>query len=501
MKVNIKAKFNYAYNLLIYNKYKILTVFFRKKKSLIKRHNYFISKGLFKLALLSLLQIKHKTKQDRKRINRLSHCLQCLSPNSNTQQYTKTLPLNSSNQYKNILLVVHNSFPYDSAGYAHRTLHEAKAYQAHGYHVIIATRLGYPWDLAKHRNLPKKRHQWVDGVEIITLTGIRQYKVDSDIKYALQYAGLLADIICERQIDLLQASSNYINGLAAYFAGRKCHIPFIYEARGMWHITGGSKSSQFKTSEQFRYEEIMERFVLNHASANIFITECMKNHYQSLTGIPNLVLKNCVDIKEINANYPKLHYQQGLTFKLLYAGSLVFYEGLELLINTVAELSAYKITLDIMGDGRLKADIEKHIKALDTPRIRYHGKLTREALTKLYSQYHGVIVPRIKCDVTQMVPPLKPLEALSHGVPVIVSSLPALREQLTDLQSVLYCEPGSLSSLKKQIIHLMTHHNDILKQVQKDIILIKKEKTWDIEITKITKLMPLSPSLTAVAES
>ena len=292
-----------------------------------------------------------------------------------------------------------------------------KAYQALGYNVIIATRLGYPWDLAKHKQLPKKRRQWIEGIEIISLTGTRQYKVDSDLKYAMQYAQKLAAIIHERQIDVLQASSNYINGLAAYFAARKCHIPFIYEARGMWHITGGSKSAVFKNSDQFRYEEIMERQVLNHASANIFITDRMKQHYLSNTNIPNLVIRNCIDTKELQNNHTMLAFRQGQTLKLLYAGSLVFYEGLEILIRTVAELKMHKVTLDIMGDGPLKDHIEKHLAILDNPYIRYRGKLSRQALTKHYSQYHGVMVPRINCDVTQMVPPLKPLEALSHGVP------------------------------------------------------------------------------------
>ncbi|WP_299008282.1 glycosyltransferase [uncultured Shewanella sp.] len=463
-----------------------------------------MQKGRLSLAYSLLLKIKHKTKQDQKRINRLFHCLQCLRTHVDTQQHIKAQPLAGHQQYKNILLVVHNSLPYDSAGYAHRTLHEAKAYQAMGYRVIIATRLGYPWDLAKHRGLPQKRRQWVDGVEIISLTGTRQYKVDSDIKYALQYAQKLADIIAQRQIHVLQASSNYINGLAAYFAARKCRIPFIYEARGMWHVTGGSQSNQFKTSEQFKYEEHMERLVLKHASANIFITKYMKNRYHYHADISSVVLNNCVNIKTLKLSPSMQAHRQGSTFKLLYAGSLVFYEGLEGLMNTVSALKTHKVTLDILGDGPLKGDIEKHIekhiKVLDTPRIRYRGKLTQDALTKQYSQYHGCVVPRINCDVTQMVPPLKPLEALSHGVPVIVSSLPALKEQLSGLSSVLYFQPNNLSSLKQQIIHLITHHSDILKQVKNDISLIRKEKTWEIGVTQITQLIPLSASLTAVGE-
>ncbi len=155
---------------------------------------------------------------------------------------------------------MHNCAPYDNAGYALRTLHEAKAYKALGYQVTIATRLGYPWDLAKHRNLPFQESQWVDGIEILAITGTRQYKIDSDLKYAIQYGQKISEIVKVRNIGIIQASSNYINGFAAYFASRKTGIPYIYEARGMWHVTGAGANPKFRQSERFNYEDKMEQF-------------------------------------------------------------------------------------------------------------------------------------------------------------------------------------------------------------------------------------------------
>ncbi|MCL1126835.1 glycosyltransferase [Shewanella surugensis] len=387
---------------------------------------------------------------------------------------------------------MHNSLPYDSAGYALRTLYEAKAYQAQGYQVLIVTRLGYPWDLAKHRTLPKKSTQWIEGIEIIAITGTRQYKVDSDLKYALQYAQKIADIVRYRNVDIIQASSNYINGLAGYLAGGKCKIPFIYEARGMWHVTGGSKSLEFRNSEQFNYEDRMEQFVLDHASANIFITDIMRSKYHHNKSIPTLILNNGIDIHSVMATKTLRSYRKGQEFKLLYAGSLVFYEGVEILIRAVSELTHYKISLDIYGDGPYLETVKQVLSKLASNNINYHGKIPQNAMMSLYPQYHSVVIPRINCEVTRMVPPLKPMEALWHGLPIIVSHLPALTELLEGIKSVLFTEPENINSLKKNILLLMHNYPEIMSTISKDIEFIKNNKTWDIEITKMTNLLSAS---------
>lgn len=488
MILNNKKK-NYSNKVMLktFHYLSIIIFLHTRRKKILKRHNNLIIKGYLSLPLTLLLKIKNKSKQDMKRINRLKHCISFINTTGDYQQ--KRPQLQAIIPYKTILLIVHNSLPYDSAGYALRTLHEAKAYQAQGYNVLIVTRLGYPWDLAKHRAKPEKSIQWIEGIKIIAITGTRQYKVDSDLKYALQYAQKIAHIVQYHHVDILQASSNYINGLAAYFAGKKCQIPFIYEARGMWHITGGSRSFEFRNSEQFNYEDKMEQFVLDHASANIFITDIMKRKYHNNKSIPTLILNNGIDINEIVSHRVLLNYQKGHEFKLLYAGSLVFYEGVEFLISAVSQLADYNVCLDIYGDGPYLDTVKKVLYKLNNNNIHYHGKIPKNAMMELYPKYHGVVIPRIDCEVTRMVPPLKPIEALWHGLPVIVSHLPALTELLEGIKSVLFTEPENISALKKNILVLMHNYPEIVASITKDIEFIKHNKTWDIEIRKMTHLL------------
>jgi glycosyltransferase involved in cell wall biosynthesis len=439
------------------------------------------------IPLKLLSSLKRKKKLDIKKINKLSFSLLLLKGGL-THNYS-TIRLKSLANNKSILLLVHNSLPYDSAGYALRTIQEANAYKALGYKVLIATRLGYPWDLTKHRNLEKTPSQWIGGIEIITLSGTRKYKVDSDLKYAVQYGQKIAEIVKERDIGLIQASSNYINGFAAYIASRKCAVPYIYEARGMWHVTGGSANLKFRQSERFAYEDKMERLVLNHASANIFITDLMKQQYHGNEYLPSVIVRNCIDVSNGREVFCKRELQNKSGFKLLYAGSLVFYEGLEFIIEAVGQLVNQHVSLDIYGEGPYKKKILNKLATSNFRNVTYHGKVSSDAVSGLYTKYDAVVVPRIDCEVTRMVPPLKPVEAIWNGLPVIVSELPALVELLDGINSVVFATAGDVTSLKQKILHLRDNYSYYVGEVTGDIDHVRQSRTWVKEIAKVDDLI------------
>ena len=441
-------------------------------------------RGQIKTPLLLLSSMNNKRLTDIKKINNLNFCQAILSHNFSKPK----ISIDAVNNSHSILLVVHNSAPYDNAGYALRTLHEAKAYQALGYQVTIVTRLGYPWDLAKHRELPFQTSRWVDGIEILAIGGTRQYKIDSDLKYAVQYGQKVAEIISERNIGLIQASSNYINGFAAYFASRKTGVPYIYEARGMWHVTAASANPTFRQSERFNYEDRMEQLVLNHASANIFISDILKKRYYQNKEIPALIIKNCINDLSENAIIHK-NYQKENPFKLVYVGSLVYYEGLVSLIDVVAGLENKNIQLDIYGSGPHQAAVERKLAQVKALNVFFHGRVPSEQVAGIYRNAHGVVVPRVDCEVTQMVPPLKPIEAIWHGLPVIVSELPAIVELMQGLNALLYAKPDDASALKKQILSLRDDYQRYVSYVPSDIEYIRNHRSWNKEMAQITELI------------
>jgi len=450
----------------------LLTRFWRKRL-LAKIATKRIQAGEITIPAMLLLGLKNKKLIDIKKYNLLNFkkniLLNRISPNYQLKKLTK-------NHQKSVLLVVHNSLPYDSAGYALRTMHEAKAYRELGYAVTIVTRQGYPWDLAKHRQLPYSESQIVEGVEIVTISGNRKYKVDSDIKYAIEYGRRVAELAIEKNVGFIQASSNYINGLACYIASRKSDIPFIYEARGMWHVTRASKEPKFSKTELYAYEDSIERWVLERASANFYITDLLRKSYLSKNQKKSAVVHNCIDQVESEIDYSGRNLTND-SFNLLYAGSLVFYEGLDLLLEVVASLEEFNISLSIYGDGPYQAEIMQKLNLLNAPNIHYYGKVDKSDMPSIYSCHHASISPRIASSVTSMIPPLKPLESISYGLPVITSDLPAVREILMGLDSILYADPSDSESLKKQIILMKENYSSYRNSIEKDILIVR-DKSW-----------------------
>ena len=451
----------------------LLTKFWRKRL-LARVATKRIAQGELKVPHLLLSSLNNKRLQDIKKSNLLRFKSNILTT---TPTQPVNLPVLKKGHNKSVLLVVHNSLPYDSAGYAHRTIREAKAYQALGYCVSIVTRQGYPWDLAKHRNQLDTKSNVIDGIEIFTLKGNRRYKVDSDLKYAIEYGNQVAILAKKLDVGFIQASSNYINGLAGYIASRKSGIPFLYEARGMWHVTRASKEKGFSSTEAYKYEEAIERWVINNASAAIFITNELRKKYSNSALTKTAVLPNCIDDSE-PVSQPSLSYRRNSKFRLLYAGSIVFYEGLDLLVEVVSKLESNGIELSIYGGGPDSNKIEGLISKLDSNNIHFFGRVEQFEVKQAYGSHHAVVVPRINSKVTSLVPPLKPLEAIWNGLPVITSDLPAIREIMGGVGSVLYIKPSNEQSLRCAILKLQDEYEIFAAKVKADQAYILKERSW-----------------------
>lgn len=472
---NIVINLAVRFNLVAF----LLSKFWRKRL-LAKIATQRISRGELKVPYILLNSLKNKRLLDIKKSNLLSFKAKTLTSFSIVPV---KLPLLKKGHNKSVLLVVHNSLPYDSAGYAHRTIREAKAYQDLGYRVAIVTRQGYPWDLAKHKDLPRQKTQLVEGVTIYTLTGSRKYKIDSDLKYAIEYGRQVASLALSLDVGFIQVSSNYINGLAGYIASRKSGVPFIYEARGMWHVTRASMEKYYNSTEAYRYEEAIERWVINNASASIFITNELRKEYLSNLQLNSAVLPNCIDSSELVSNQV-LSHNKNSNFRLLYAGSIVFYEGLERLVEVVSNLEVRDIELSIYGNGPDAKKIERLISILGSSNIHFFGRVDQSEVKQAYRNHHAVVVPRINSKVTLLVPPLKPLEAILNGLPVITSDLPAIREVMGEVKSVLYVAPSNEQSLMDSILKLQAEYELYAERIHADQEYILREKSWKEQLKK-----------------
>lgn len=391
------------------------------------------------------------------------------------------------NQFNNnVMFCLHNSAPYDFAGYWHRTSAIFSSLTPAGIKISAATRPGYPWDLIKHRQEPKIASNDINNVTIHRLNDDNsQYRQVTDSSYVQHYAKQIAELAKKLNKSVIHGHSNYLNGLAASHAAKLMGVKSVYEARGLWHYTRLSKEPDYLHTDMFRYDDAMEKMAMQQADAVVTLSSAMKSLIISW-GIPHekvWVIPNAVDTELFQPQPVSIEFRRKLasddTFLIGFIGSITIYEGLEDLIAACVELKnkGLNIQLAIIGSG----PYENEIRTLAEPYsfINCYGRVPHDEVNDWYSTFDMCAYPRKADIVCQYVPPMKVLEAMAMGIPVLVSDLAPLVELVDDGKVGTVCESSNLSSLTDKLEFMYYNQAETSALAKDGIAWIKENRTWE----------------------
>lgn len=108
---------------------------------------------------------------------------------------------------------------------------------------------------------------------------------------------------------------------------------------------------------------------------------------------------------------------------VVFAGRLSHEKGVDVLIKAVGLMGA-GATLDIAGDGPLRADLEALAATAAPGRVSFHGRLSKDALYRLLRAAAVAAVPSRWYENQ----PMAVLEAFASGLPVVGSDLGGIPE-------------------------------------------------------------------------
>jgi glycosyltransferase involved in cell wall biosynthesis/ubiquinone/menaquinone biosynthesis C-methylase UbiE len=341
-----------------------------------------------------------------------------------------------------VLCPLHNSLPYNSGGYAARTHGLLSGLVRRGWDVSGVTRLGYPQDVFEHRDKPIEASSKVGDVSYLRLLG-RDVPYGSVMHdYLTAFTDALLDLARAERPEILHACSNHINGLAANAVARALGIKSVYEVRGLWEITRISRQPEWEGTEYFRMMSRMEMQAAMDADAVICITSALKQE-MIRRGVPAekiTVVPNGVDVERFvpRARNKALAQQLGLAGKKVigYVGSVVGYEGLDLLLRALVllrERGVRDFAALVVGDGAALEELKRLAADLDlADLVVFTGRVPHEEVEEYYSIVDVTPFPRRSLPVTEMVSPLKPFEAMAMDKVVIASNVAALAEIVQD---------------------------------------------------------------------
>jgi colanic acid/amylovoran biosynthesis glycosyltransferase len=144
--------------------------------------------------------------------------------------------------------------------------------------------------------------------------------------------------------------------------------------------------------------------------------------------------------------------------RLAFVGRLVEKKGLAVLLEAVQKLPAgTDWSLDVVGDGPLRAELEEQARPLGD-RVVFHGQQSSTALGRILGAAQLAVFPSVRArSGDQDGLPVATLEALAAGTPVVASDLPGLSDAVVggDEPAGVVVPPGDPAALAETIGRLL----------------------------------------------
>ncbi|HET7397100.1 MAG TPA: glycosyltransferase [Intrasporangium sp.] len=333
-----------------------------------------------------------------------------------------------------VMYCAYSTPAFNSNGYSLRTKGVAEGLRSAGADVVVVARAGYPWDAKIDGTRPTSRRHVarVDGIDYVHLPGANLGTSPVD-HYVLQCADAFVREARLTRPSLIHAASNHRVGLAALIAARRLGLPFVYEVRGLWEITEASDKPGWEDTERFAEQVGLETLVATEADVVLAITTQTRDELLRRGVDPERIrlAPNAVDPAEFVPLPKDVAYAARRKVRtdvpvIGFAGSMVPYEGLATLVDAAAILRDRGIGFQVglAGSGSAEPELKARVAELGLDaHVRFLGRVPAEEMPRVLSLFDIMPCPRLSLPVTEMVSPLKPLEALSSSKAVVLSDV------------------------------------------------------------------------------
>ena len=361
---------------------------------------------------------------------------------------------------RRILHLLKESLPYAQSGYTFRSRMTVAAQRDAGFDPVVITSLGFPSYAGQRAPGPE---EVIDGVtyhrlDPATPRPLPLKKVPFDIVLTEQAARTAAIVERERPA-IIQAHSGfrgYDQALVGLAIARAIEVPFIYEVRGFLEATWSSRVDLQERGEYYERRRAQDERCMTEADLVVTIAASMRDVLveRGIDRDKTQVIPNAVDVARFTPRAKDRELARGLglgdRFVVGYISNLGRREGVEHLLRATATLIAQgrEVACLVVGDGPERSALEQLGRTLGLgDAVVITGHVPNERIEDHYALIDAFVVPRIDDQAARLVTPLKPLEAMAMGVPVISSDLPALREIIAPGERGLVVPPGDAAAI------------------------------------------------------
>ena len=299
----------------------------------------------------------------------------------------------------------------------------------------------------------------------------------------------LDQLIAERRPDILHAHSPVLVGLPTLWSARRARIPFVYEVRALWEDAAVDLGTSKAGGARYRATRALETHVLKRADAVATLCEGMREELAS-RGIPReklVVIPNAVDIALFPGTPRRrdaaLAGKLGLDGRLVlgFIGSFYHYEGLDLLLEALPAIrqALPEVAVLLVGGGPEAANLQAQAKRLGIEdAVRFTGRVPFAQVQGYYDLVDLLCYPRKRMRLTDLVTPLKPLEAMAERRLVIASDVGGHRELIRDNETGYLFAADDPAALARRVIEAArdTDHHPAMREAGRRFV--ETERSW-----------------------
>ncbi len=382
-----------------------------------------------------------------------------------------------------ILHVLDHSLPLQS-GYVFRTL------------AILAHQRARGWETF-HLTTPKHTtefhpHETVDDWEFFRTPPVEgladRLPVVREIAQMRATTRRLAEVAADIRPDVIHAHSPVLNAMPALTVGRRLGIPVVYEVRAFWEDAGVSHGTYSEWGLRYRMTRALETFALKRANAVTTICEGLKRDILGRGIAPSkvTVIPNAVDISAFSASGapdPDLVRELDLDGQTVlgFVGSFYRYEGLHVLLAALPSIVRARpdIRLLLVGGGDEAENLQRQAKELGMEgHVIFTGRVHHSEVVRYYDLIDVLVYPRVNIRLTDLVTPLKPLEAMAQDKIVVASDVGGHHELITDGETGNLFRADDASSLTKTVLDVLSDKESWPEQRAHGRRYVETERSW-----------------------
>ncbi|MBK8011035.1 MAG: glycosyltransferase [Deltaproteobacteria bacterium] len=170
-----------------------------------------------------------------------------------------------------------------------------------------------------------------------------------------------------------------------------------------------------------------------------------------------------------------------------FIGSFYAYEGLDLLVRALPEIlaAAPDVRVLMVGGGSAEAAWRAEAEQIGVAdKMIFTGRVPHHKVSLYYNLVDLLVYPRHSIRLTELVTPLKPLEAMAQGKILVASNVGGHQELIRDGITGYLFAADSSHALAQRVLQALAHQEAWPAMAAAGRRFVETERNWDVSVRR-----------------